>query len=130
MPAPFKIKVTKNILELSKACGINNDRNTNGNNCAIACALKDIFPDVFVSDYVIYPFGININQETNNLAIVMPKIARDFVSLFDSLVAVHNLRPCLPEFEFSIDIPDSVISEINIDEIKALTQQDYSCYVH
>jgi hypothetical protein len=120
MPTPYTVKVTRDILELSKECGTHNDIDTIGSNCAIALALKEIFPDIFVSDQHIYPFGIDENNETNNLTIPMPKIARDFVRVFDSLSAVHNLRPRLPEFEFSIDLPDAVIAEINIDEVKEI----------
>jgi len=42
MPIPFKIKVTKDILELSKNCG-QDEIEIIGENCAIALALKDIF---------------------------------------------------------------------------------------
>jgi hypothetical protein len=118
MPVHFKIKVTKEILELSKECGAHNDFNTIGKNCAIAIALKDIFPGVVVADYYIYPFGIDNKNKLDDLRIVMPKIAQDFVKIFDSLSAIHKLRPLLPEFEFEISIPDEIISQINIDEVR------------
>jgi hypothetical protein len=117
MPIPFKIKVTREILELSKECGTHNNMEIAGKNCAIALTLKDIFPDVFVSDHHIYPFGTD-EQDPHDLKIAMPKIAVDFVKIFDALSAVHNLRTSLPEFEFEITIPDEVISEINIDEVR------------
>jgi hypothetical protein len=118
MPVRFKIKVTKEILELSKECGANNDFDTIGKNCAIAIALKDIFPGVVVTDYYIYPFGIDNKNKLDDLRIVMPKIAQDFVKIFDSLSAIHKLRLLLPEFEFEISIPDEIISQINIDEVR------------
>ncbi len=130
MPIPFTIKIDRHILKLSKECGTQNDTGTIGNTCAIALALKDIFPEVFISDYNIYPFGRDENNKTDNLAMPLPKIARDFVRVFDSLSGVHNLRLLLPEFEFTIDVPDAVISEINIDEIKAITHHEHSCYIH
>ena len=118
MPVRFKIKVTKEILELSKECGAHNDFDTMGKNCAIAIALKDIFPGVVVTDYYIYPFGIDNKNKLDDLRIVMPKIAQDFVKVFDSLSAIHKLRLLLPEFEFEISIPDEIISQINIDEVR------------
>jgi hypothetical protein len=118
MPVQFKIKVTKEILELSKECGAHNDFDTIGKNCAIAIALKDIFPEVVVTDYYIYPFGIDNKNKLDDLRIVMPKIAQDFVKVFDSLSAIHKLRLLLPEFEFEISIPDEIISQINIDEVR------------
>jgi len=118
MPVSFKIKVTKEILELSKECGAHNDFDTIGKNCAIAIALKDIFPEVVVTDYYIYPFGIDNKNKLDDLRIVMPKIAQDFVKVFDSLSAIHKLRLLLPEFEFEISIPDEIISQINIDEVR------------
>jgi len=120
MPVRFKIKVTKEILELSKECGAHNDFDTIGKNCAIAIALKDIFPEVVVTDYYIYPFGIDNKNKLDDLRIVMPKIAQDFVKVFDSLSAIHKLRLLLPEFEFEISIPDEIISQINIDEVRTL----------
>ncbi|HEX7457056.1 MAG TPA: hypothetical protein VF301_01340 [Ginsengibacter sp.] len=118
MPVWFKIKVTKEILELSKECGAHNDFDTIGKNCASAIALKDIFPEVVVTDYYIYPFGIDNKNKLDDLRIVMPKIAQDFVKVFDSLSAIHKLRLLLPEFEFEISIPDEIISQINIDEVR------------
>ena len=118
MPVQFKIKVTKEILELSKECGAHNDFDTIGKKCAIAIALKYIFPEVVVTDYYIYPFGIDNKNKLDDLRIVMPKIAQDFVKIFDSLSAIHKLRLLLPEFEFEISIPDEIISQINIDEVR------------
>jgi hypothetical protein len=118
MPVRFKIKVTKEILELSKECGAHNDFDTIGKNCAIAITLKDIFPEVVVTDYYIFPFGIDNKNKLDELRIVMPKIAQDFVKVFDSLSAIHKLRLLLPEFEFEISIPDEIISQINIDEVR------------
>jgi hypothetical protein len=128
MPVQFKIKVTKDILELSKECGVHEDAATIGKNCAIALTLKDLFPNVFVSGDDIFPFGKEDKNPSHNITIPMPKIARDFVKVFDSLSAIHNLRLRLPEFEFAIDIPDEIISEIDIEEVTTLTHRvDSSC---
>jgi hypothetical protein len=116
MPVQFKISVTKVILEQSKHCGSNDNLDAIGKNCAIATALKDIFPDVQVSGHHIYPFGINEYEDTGDKKIPLPQIAQHFIKVFDSLAAIPNVRTRLPEFEFEISIPDEVISMINIDE--------------
>ena len=119
MPVRFKIKVTKDILELSRNCS-SEDLEIIGENCAIALALKHIFPDVNVTGDCIYPFGMDYNDKWDELKIKLPKIAQDFIKVFDSLSAIPNQRLRLPEFEFEISIPDEIIAEINIEEIRAL----------
>jgi hypothetical protein len=120
MPVSFKIKVTKEILELSKRCG-EEEIEIIGENCAIALAVKGIFPDVVVTGNYIHPFGIDDCDRWDELKIALPKIAQDFVRVFDSLSAIPNQRPGLPEFEFEISIPDEIISQINIDEVRTLS---------
>jgi hypothetical protein len=120
MPVPLKIKVTKEILRLSKACGTRNDIETIGTNCAIAVVLNDIFPNVFVTADAIYPGGFHQSSNPNELKIALPKVAQDFIKVFDSLCAIPNVRLRLPEFDFEIMIPDEIISEINIDEVKKI----------
>ena len=123
MPVPFIIKVTKEILALSKECGIHNRENI-GENCAIAYAVKDIFPDVSVTGSHFYPFGISKIEPTDDLKIELPKIAQDFIKIFDSLAAIHKVRLRLPEFEFEISIPDEVIAQIDIDDAKKLVREN------
>ena len=119
MSVQFEIKITKEILQLSKECGTHGQTDTIGKNCAIAVSLKDIFPLVFVTGDYIYPFGID-KGNLDKLKIEMPKVAKDFVRVFDSLSAIPKVRLCLPEFEFELSIPDEIISQINIDEIRTL----------
>ena len=123
MPTAFKIVITKQIIEQSKYCGTNNDANTIGNNCAIATALADIFPNVYVTDYHIFPFGMK-DEKQPSLIIPLPVIAQQFIKLFDGFCLTPKLRLLLPEFEFIIDIPDEVIEQINIDDVKALIAGD------
>jgi hypothetical protein len=126
MAVPFKIKVTKEILELSRNCG-QNESEIVGKTCAIAVALKDIFPEVFVSAYYIHPFGSNGDNRLAAPEIPLPKIAQDFVRLFDSFRAIPCVRLMLPEFEFEIAIPDEIIAEINIDEVRTLSCRQPLC---
>jgi hypothetical protein len=123
MPVQYKIRITKETIEHCKNCGTENSRQDIGSNCAVAFALKDIFPDVYVTDCYIFPFGIDSEKE-ENIKIMMPVIAQQFIKLFDGFYLMPNLRPSLPEFEFIINIPNEVLDHINIDEVKELIKAD------
>jgi hypothetical protein len=119
MAVEFKINITKEIIEHCKNCGAENNKQELSRNCAVAFALKDIFPDVYVTNFYIFPFGID-TEERKNIKITMPVIAQQFIKLFDGFYLMPALRLLLPEFEFTIDIPDEAINCINIDELKDL----------
>lgn len=119
MPSRFKIAISKKIIEQCKNCGIGNETDKVEKNCAIAIALIDIFPEVYVTDYFIFPFGITL-EKTKNIKIPLPVIAQQFIKLFDGFRLTPKLRLLLPEFEFELDISDQVIDQINIDEVKEL----------
>lgn len=123
MPTAFKIVITKAIIEHSKYCGTKNDAPAIGNNCAVANALADIFPNVYVTDDHIFPFGMEC-ENGPGLSIPLPVIAQQFIKLFDGFYLTPRLRLLLPEFEFSIDIPDEVIEQINIDDVRTLMEED------
>jgi hypothetical protein len=123
VPTPLKIAITKEIIRQSKNCGTENDEHAIGNDCAIATALAYIFPNVYVSGYHIFPFGMEY-KNGQDLSIPMPLIAQQFIKLFDGFCLTPNLRLLLPEFEFTIDIPDEVIEQINIDEVRELIAGD------
>lgn len=123
MPLQFTISITKEIIEYCKSCGTENNKWEIGSNCAVAFALKHIFPDVYVTDYYIFPFGID-REKGYDMKISMPVIAQQFIKLFDGFYLMPNLRPLLPEFEFTINIPNEVIDQINIDEVMELIKCD------
>lgn len=117
MPAQFKIAITKEIIAQCKNCGTGNEAHRIENNCAIAFALADIFPKVYVTNLFIFPFGIDGDKE-KDMKIPIPLIAQQFIKLFDGFRLTPRLRLLLPEFEFTIDIPDEVIEQINIDDVR------------
>lgn len=130
MPIEFKIRITKKIIAHCKNCGAENNKAEINRNCAIAFALKDIFPDVYVTNYYIFPFGID-DEKLEDVKISMPVIAQQFVKLFDGFYLTPDLRLLLPEFEFTINIPDKAINRINIDEIKALiNNSNHKKFIH
>lgn len=105
------IKITKEVLEKTKFCGT--DSAPVIENCAIAYAVREIFPNAKVGwdivkgirDYSILVFGE---------VIPLPPNARNFISVFDS--ASVQTRVNLPEFSFEITIPPSVLERISIGE--------------
>jgi len=125
MPTQFRIAITKKIIAQCKDCGTGNDARLVENNCAIAFALADIFPKVYITNLYIFPFGTGGDKD---IKIPMPLIAQQFINLFDGFRLTPRLRLMLPEFEFTIDIPDEVIEQINIDEVKELNEKTDTGY--
>ena len=121
MPIQFTIAITKEIIEHCKNCGAGNEAHKIGKNCAIAFALVDIFPNVYVTGYYIFPLGIDAEKE-KDIKIPIPVIAQQFIILFDGFCLTPKLRLLLPEFEFTIDVPDEVVEQINIDEVRELIE--------
>ena len=52
----------------------------------------------------------------------MPPVAQQFIKLFDGFRFTPRLRLLLPEFDFTIDVPDEVIEQINIDDVRELIE--------
>lgn len=132
----LKIRVTKEILDRSKMCNtdINVGMESNqkcegfaGANCAIALAVRDIFPNAWVDIFCIIPFaagntGLDIFRSISypkpDNYIRLPQIASDFISRFDK--AEPQERVQMPEMEFEVEIPDEVIEQVNISEVATL----------
>lgn len=105
------IKVTKEILERSKMCGVTEPMIST--NCAVALALRDIFPNVSVTSTQALIFSNDYG-----FLVPLPESAGRFVRLFDNTKPEN--RPRLPEIEFTIELPDMLVNRINIDEIRPL----------
>ena len=127
MALQLKISITKEIIEQCKHCGNGDEEHDIGRNCAVAFALAYIFPNVYVTNYYISPFGIEYEKE-GALNIPLPVIAQQFIKLFDGFQLTPELRLLLPEFEFTIDVPDEVIEQINIDEVRELIKENERKY--
>ena len=117
MPLSYKITISKDILYKSQYCGTDKLLGSVENNCAIAIAVRDLFPLAYVNADHIYPFGFDAGNY-EQLRIPLPEVAKQFIKLFDGFVLTPRLRLLLPEFDFRIDIPDEVIERIDIDDIK------------
>lgn len=111
MPIILQITVTQEILDDSQTCQYT------PSHCAVARAVRTIFPHANV-----FPLGgIFIDDESANnycknkssTGIKLPLEAIEFIEKFDGGITVEP-------FSFEIDIPDSIVEKINIDEIRPL----------
>lgn len=95
------VSVTRGIIAQSYRCGTQNEIDMIGNYCAIALALKERFPDVFVSGTHIHLFG-----DESDEAIPLPPEAIEFIHRFDSLGDTPEERMGLPEFTFEVPLEE------------------------
>lgn len=109
----LRIKVTKEILRKTMWCGTVDMPGTINENCAVAMAVRDIFPRALVWGNIVAPFG-----EPYVDSIKLPEKVTKFIDTFDT--TIHKNRHDLPELEFDLEIPNEIIAKINIDEIKPL----------
>jgi hypothetical protein len=111
----LKITVTKEILEKSKWCGYkldNEEFKLTSQNCAIALAVRDVFPNAGV--------GANsvLLDPPSEYFTNLPQEAIDFITAFDK--SDPGVRSRMTPISFEIEIPDSVIGKINIEELRPL----------
>lgn len=117
MPTTLQIRITKEILHASAYCGhikhegqyivCDNEEVAVGCNCAIALAIRDIFPDAIVGPTTIIPFGdkpfANCFSE-----IELPEEAIEFVRAFDDNMPAERKK--MRSMKFEVDIPDDVLN--------------------
>lgn len=107
----LRIIITKDILKRSMLCGLGEEKVLD--NCAVALACREIFPNCYVDDTYLRPFSDMDDQ----LRIRLPWEARIFIRRFDSLAEQPELRMDLPETEFDVELPQLLIDSINIEEV-------------
>lgn len=108
----LKINITKEVLKKSMWCGTGEmEWCFITKSCAIALAICNVFPNASV-----IPGKINLIG--TGISIKLPNEATKFIETFDSLRNTPEERLNLPEFSFEIEVPESVIDQINIDDIK------------
>lgn len=111
----IKIHVTKEILEKTKRCNFKIDT------CAISEAVRDIFPQAYVVYSTMYPFPISY-QDVGDESINMPHEAVQFQRYFDTRKS-DDERAAINPISFEIDVPDSVIEKIGIDQVHAILKE-------
>lgn len=120
------IKVTKEILEKSSRC-----IQETGFNCAIALAVREIFPNSWTRSAFIHILDMNQLNDTKikepkksfgNLIdeftlfmIQLPEEAQIFIDEFDSNGIKERLE--MEPISFEIDVPDELINEIGISQV-------------
>lgn len=117
----IKINVTKEILENAKMCPT--AMSVASTNCAIALAIRDIFPMAFVTMSQFYlthsrtSEALTLGDET----IQLPRSAAMFIKAFDDASAEErvNMHP----FSFEIEVPDSVINRIGLEEVQKILSE-------
>ena len=118
------IKITKEVLEKTKMCN-EEGKNAPATSCAIAYAVRDIFPKAWVERTRILINGWYGGGDTQSL---LPFKAIAFIEDFDDSTPEErvNMNP----FSFEIDVPDSVINEIGIGQVyKVLSESKTLEYV-
>ena len=122
----LKIKVTKEILRQTCNCGNGNALEGQLNShCAIAVAIRDVFPEALVEE-----LGIFLNhkeyvakwhtQNPDKFDIKLPAKASRFILNFDLNDAIE--RMAMNPIEFEVEIPDWIIETINLEELKPLLE--------
>lgn len=114
----IKISVTKEILEASKMCG-KNPGVFKTESCAIALAIRDVLPDASVQFK-----KINTILKPDKYSIPLPPEATKFIFRFDNLTPED--RTTMSPISFEIDVPDSYIESIGIEEVKEILSKSKS----
>lgn len=99
------INVTKDSIE--KAIFCSKEINFSKTSCAIAHAVRDIFPTA-----IIYFNHIELDGKR----IALPTIASEFIEVFDRIEP--NQRIKLKPISFQVSMPDEIIDKLNIDDLK------------
>ena len=94
----MNIIVSKDIIKKAIYCGTDKCDGYTSENCAVALAVRDIFPNAAVDGYNIY---------TTRKFISLPRFVTEFIRLFDSLKYEPKERLKLEPVTFEVDIPDS-----------------------
>lgn len=107
----LKITVTKEILEESKHC--RSEAQFAVTSCAISRAVRDIFPKARVWSSHINPQTGDVNDN-----ISLPTEAKKFIADFDKSLPIDRVN--MDPISFDVELPDSLIEKINIEELRPL----------
>jgi hypothetical protein len=101
----LKISITKEVLEATKDC----PAGRLVKNCAISYVVRSIWPIANTTADYIRPFMDNR---------LIPIYQRAFITRFDRATPAE--RAAMQPFDFIIEVPDEVIGEVNISEIREI----------
>lgn len=139
----IKIKVTQEILEASKMCGVEEDLPQASNHytmqehykpisqsCAIALAIREIAPNAEVGDATIVwgwsppdwsildestEGSLRINRSLQINETWLPEEAALFINEFDGNTPEERVK--MRHIEFEVDFPDALVAKIGIDQV-------------
>lgn len=131
----IRIHVTKEVLEQSAMCKGEFPKSQKqfeqkigvGFNCAISVAIIQLFPYAFVGmDSVIFDPRLERDcfenaSITGDIVSVLPEEACDFIGDFDANTPERRAR--MNPISFDIDVPDSVIEQIGIEEVNKILSE-------
>jgi hypothetical protein len=138
----LKIKVTREIICQAALCGktdeykiLEGGTKLITENCAIAVAIRELFPEASVGGERIYPWGYGhfssnmmcaektgygyIYQTENS--ILLPPVAQEFIRAFDTASVWQRVDEMEP-VEFEINIPSTILDKITIDDLTRVTE--------
>lgn len=111
------VRVTKEILAETRYCGNTAHTGLLSRNCAIAQALKAIFPQVSVGHNYVYI------QTSRKTMIQLPSNVATFIYEFDRLRFKPEQRLSLTPITFELNVPNELIDEIGITQLKDLINE-------
>ena len=100
-------------------CGTTISMGPVNENCAIAIAVREIFPKAMIGHRTFMPMGLLEPM----LSVDLPDRATKFIELFDSLRFMPHERLDLPELSFEIVVPNEIIDAIGIDSVKGIVER-------
>lgn len=111
----LRVSITKEVLEATKDCGIATKKLNE--NCAISYAIRQIWPYALVGNWYILPF----RQLNSKMCYKQFRHYQEsFIIRFDNNTPAE--RVAMQPFSFDIEVPDEVIGEVNIEEIKRICE--------
>lgn len=122
----IRIHVTKEVLQETMWCGTGRNGGCAPNtaevleNCAIAYAVREIFPNAQVSSH------ITIDPDKCYLPdVILPKKAKRFIDTFDSFAReCPQKRANIHPISFDINVPDDVLEEvISVNEVHRILSE-------
>lgn len=119
----IQINITKDVLKQSMFCAVGPGKDKEvGKNCAIAVAIRSLFPNATIGSDKVY-FNLQPNDINDGrilpsaLQAILPYEASEFIAEFDVLKKAPEKRLLMKEISFPLEIPDSLIDDIGIEEI-------------
>jgi hypothetical protein len=118
----LKIKITQEVLEATKMCGLDgfklkgSEYEGSAHNCAITYACRKLFPNchtISCGIYMIY------GDEITTIA-YLPRNAINFIERFDRATPTQRVK--MKPFEFEVELIKEVLDLITIDEITKILE--------